>query len=136
MHPPPLNQVALSQEDAGHIGTLGICSYVYSGLQCLGGVFGALYVGMGIFLLNQNEQAGWFVIGVGSLISLFVIACAVLSYLAAKWLGEGKNWTFCLIIAALHCVGFPLGTALGVFTILVLNRPGVKAWFDARKPRA
>ena len=60
----------------------------------------------------------------------------MLSYLAAKWLGEGKNGTFCLVVGALHCVGFPLGTALGVFSILVLNRPGVKAWFEARKPRA
>ena len=136
MQPPPLDQVALSHEDAGHIKVLGICSYVYAGLQCLGGLFAALYVGMGILLLNQNQQAGWFVIGIGSLLSLLVFAFAVLSYLAAKWLGEGKNWTFCLVAAALHCVGFPLGTALGVFTILVLNRPGVKAWFDARKPRA
>jgi hypothetical protein len=27
MQPPPLDQVALSHEDAGHIKVLGICSY-------------------------------------------------------------------------------------------------------------
>jgi hypothetical protein len=36
---------------------------------------------------------------------------------------------FCQVIAGLNCLHMPLGTALGVFTLIVLNRPSVKALF-------
>ena len=33
-------------------------------------------------------------------------------------------------MACVCCVNIPLGTALGVFTLIVLSRPGVKAIYD------
>jgi hypothetical protein len=33
------------------------------------------------------------------------------------------------VTACLSCMNVPIGTALGVFAILVLNRPSVKALF-------
>ena len=37
---------------------------------------------------------------------------------------------FCFVIACLACMQMPLGTILGVFTIIVLARPSVKEMFD------
>ena len=37
--------------------------------------------------------------------------------------------TFCLVVAGFNCVNMPLGTILGVFTIVVLLRPAVTARF-------
>ena len=36
---------------------------------------------------------------------------------------------FCLVVAGIECLLIPLGTVLGVFTILVLLRPGTKTLF-------
>jgi hypothetical protein len=41
-----------------------------------------------------------------------------------------KRRKFYIVIAAICCAVFPLGTPLGVFTILVLSRPEVKAMFQ------
>jgi len=41
---------------------------------------------------------------------------------------------FCLIVAGIICIFMPLGTILGVFTIIVLVRPSVKAMFEGQAP--
>lgn len=130
----PLAQ--LTQADNEHLHLLGIMGYIYAGLECLIGLFAALYVGFGAFIVMSNEPMGWIFVAIGVFISLWIIACVVLSFLAAKWISQGKNWLFCMIIAGLHCASFPLGTALGVCSILVLCRPSVKAWFAANKAGA
>ena len=35
-----------------------------------------------------------------------------------------------MVIAALECLSVPLGTLLGVFTLVVLSRPSVRDSFD------
>jgi hypothetical protein len=39
------------------------------------------------------------------------------------------------IVAALYCLSIPWGTALGVFTFMVLNRPSVKPLFESASLR-
>jgi hypothetical protein len=48
---------------------------------------------------------------------------------AGIFLGRRKHYTFCLVMGCIECVFFPFGTALGVFTILVLVRESVKQLF-------
>jgi hypothetical protein len=45
-------------------------------------------------------------------------------------LSERRNPTFIMVIAAIQCLNMPLGTALGVFTIVVLQRASVKRLFE------
>jgi hypothetical protein len=40
--------------------------------------------------------------------------------------------TFSLIIAGVSCLGFPFGTVLGVFTLVVLLRDSVREEYEAR----
>ncbi len=47
---------------------------------------------------------------------------------------QNKRWTFCFVMAILLCLNPPLGTILGVFTIVVLNRPSVKELFGRNEP--
>lgn len=49
---------------------------------------------------------------------------------AGRCLARRRNRTFCLVIAGVGCLFMPLGTILGVFTIIVLMRPGVQAMFE------
>jgi hypothetical protein len=37
-----------------------------------------------------------------------------------------------MVIAIITCLSVPLGTALGVFTLIVLARPSVKQLFERR----
>ena len=50
--------------------------------------------------------------------------------LAGWWLAKRKHYWFCFVVACLACAFSPLGTVLGVFTIIVLLRPSVKALFE------
>jgi hypothetical protein len=56
--------------------------------------------------------------------------CAFCVFLAGRNLAQQRRYTFCLVIAGLLCIFIPFGTVLGVFTIVVLVRPSVKALFE------
>jgi hypothetical protein len=75
---------------------------------------------------------GWFMV----LFAGFFIAAgwglAICTAMAGKYLAEHKRYNFCLVVAAVLCLFMPFGTVLGVFTILVLVRPSVKALFEGR----
>jgi hypothetical protein len=51
---------------------------------------------------------------------------------SAACMARRKARTFCFVIACIACLNVPLGTALGVCTILVLSRPRVKDLFAGR----
>ncbi len=48
---------------------------------------------------------------------------------AADCIEKYERWEFCFVIAWLFCALFPLGTVLGVFTIIQLGRSDVKKAF-------
>lgn len=50
---------------------------------------------------------------------------------AGRCLAQRRRHLLCLIVAGLLCLCAPLGTVLGVFTLVTLLRPQVKAAFDA-----
>jgi hypothetical protein len=53
---------------------------------------------------------------------------------AGYFLSLRKYYTFCLVMAGIECLFMPVGTVLGVFTIIVLMRPTVKAMFEIAPP--
>jgi hypothetical protein len=61
---------------------------------------------------------------------------AVCLVVAGRSLARRRRYVFCLVIAGLTCLMCnPLGTVLGVLTIVVLNRPSVRALFEANHAR-
>ena len=146
-HGPPPNPQMM--QDAEHLKLLAVFHYVLGGLTALFGSFPIIHVAIGFAIVSGKfgpgahgsssggpppDQFGWiFVIFGGVAILLFWTFAALLIY-SGRCLSARRNHTFCFVIACLSCVGFPLGTALGVFTILVLQRPTVKALFDQPLP--
>ncbi|MCL5036808.1 MAG: hypothetical protein M1269_06805 [Chloroflexi bacterium] len=68
-------------------------------------------------------------------IGLFIAAgiiLAILLILGGYFLKKRKNYNFCFVIAILSCLFMPLGTILGVFTIIFLTRKTVKAMFEVK----
>ena len=69
--------------------------------------------------------------------SIFVLggwAWAILLLVTARKLRARKNRMFCCVIAGITCASVPLGTVLGVFTLVVLMRPSVQALFAGLPP--
>jgi hypothetical protein len=62
--------------------------------------------------------ADFFYFGFG----IYFITKAILNFMSARYLGQRRKRTFSIVTAGLNCISFPLGTALGVFTIIVLSR--------------
>ena len=67
--------------------------------------------------------------------SVFILGgwtLAVLVLMAGRFIARRKHYMFCFVMACVECVFMPFGTALGVFTILVLSRQSVKRLFNPR----
>lgn len=93
------------------------------------GMFGAVAVSAGSTKAESAVLGGVFVV-VGVVIMLFAAAKAFLCWTAASNISKRVGHTFCFVMACVICLSMPLGTALGIFTIIVLNRPSVKALFS------
>ena len=129
-----------SSEDEYHLHLLSIFHYVVAGLSALAGCLPLLYVLMGIFLMaagvatNRPDGAVPMLMGggmmmVGLFLFVFLEALAVGQLLNARYLQTHRHHTYCLVVAVINCLSFPLGTILGTFTILVLVRPSVRKLF-------
>lgn len=140
--PPPHPQLL---EDAEHLKLLSIFQYVMAGMTALAGCIPILHVVIGIVMVSGTLPSspssppppaafGWLFIGMGGMVILLAWTMAVLQFLTARWLGARRRRMFCFVMACIQCAGFPVGTALGVFTILVLQRPTVRTLFDAPDP--
>lgn len=68
-------------------------------------------------------------LGFGFVLLLIGIAILFCIILTGQSLAQHQNYTFCLIVAAAECFIFPIGTFIGIWTILVLRRNSVKALF-------
>ena len=130
----------MNQQDEDHLKILSILNYVFGGLGLLFAFFPVIYIILGAVILNDpqalannNEQPppalGWMLIGMGGCGMVLGLVGAALTILVGRSLAQRKRWLMCFIIACLQCVQFPLGTCLGVFSIIVLNRPAVKQAF-------
>lgn len=133
--------------DADHLRLLSIFHYVMAGVVAVFGCIPIIHVGMGVMMVSGKfpgpapgpgappfpAEMGWFFIGMGGLFILIAQTMAVLAFLSGRWIGARKNMTFCLVVAGIECLQVPLGTVLGVFTFLVLQRPTVRALFDANR---
>ena len=130
-------------QDQEHLRLLSVFHYVMAGLACLLPLVSLLYIGLGVAMLNGKMPssspaaahgdligAGFFV-AVGCMFFFVGVVGAVLNILAGRALARRERRNLCLVVASLNCLHMPLGTLLGVFTLIVLARPSVQALFNA-----
>ncbi|MCC4211882.1 hypothetical protein [Leeuwenhoekiella parthenopeia] len=115
-------------------------------LMVIKGVFNLLaalfFAGYGFFVsmiftnINQGElenapfDVGTF-LGVFSGIGFVVmLVFAILTFMAAKYLGETRKHTFITVVSILNCFTGILGILLGIFTLIEINKPHVKPLFN------
>jgi hypothetical protein len=137
-----------TNEDEQHLKLLSIFHFVVGGLIALVSCIPIFHFMIGLMFLvapppsraraGQGPQpetfiGGMFVVIAGSIIlaGWTVAACV---WLAGWFLYQRKHPMFCLVAACLECMWMPFGTVLGVFTIIVLQRPSVKKLFEGAIP--
>ena len=121
---------------------LGLFHFILGGLTALFACLPLIHVGVGAALLlgtfDSGEAAprfvGWIFVLMGSLFVLGGWALAAAMIAAGRMLRRRKSRTACQVIAALECLLMPLGTLLGVFTLMALSQDRAPDLFDAPPP--
>jgi hypothetical protein len=136
---PPIPQ---PDTDAEHLRLISIFHYVVGGMSVLFACFPIIHLVFGLVFIFAPEKfgqgtnqppafLGWFFVIFASCFILAGWTVGVLIMLTGRFIGRRKRYTFCFVMACVECLFMPFGTVLGVFTILVLNRPSVKEEFLA-----
>jgi hypothetical protein len=114
-----------------HVTILGWLHIALAALAILAG-FGLLLLfgGIGLVQHNRGDQAIMGVIGFCVAVFLFLISLPGL--LAGYGLLKHRRWgrILAMVVGALHLASFPIGTALGVYTFLILLKPEAEALFQ------
>ena len=111
---------------------LAICYRILGGL--VGLVLSFLILLIGTSVLTSGSVA---LIGMAIPLVLLLVGATIALALfeVASALQNHERRTFCLVVAWLVCALFPLGTVLGVLTILQLIQPEAERAFDeAERP--
>lgn len=144
--PPPMVNYAVpgGARDAEHLRLLSIFHYVYGALAMLFSCVFIVHIAMGVVALNDpsfftprgtnalaNAQPmppafGWIFIIMGSVAILIGWTIGILSIVSGRCIARRRRRVFSLVVAGLNCMSFPLGTALGVFTFVVLLRDSIR----------
>ena len=128
-------------QDEQHLNLLAIFHYVLGAMVIFGSSFILIYVAMGAAMVcgafgggrdAPPKEVGWLFVGIGSAGVVFGWTLGILIVVAGRKLHRRASKTFCTVIAVIECVALmPLGTALGIFTMVVLMRESVVKLFAA-----
>lgn len=140
-YPPPANGPEAYQ-DVQALRTLGVFTYIWAGICAVGACAGAASALVGSFVIGLTPQVfsgggpidedlsmGTPMINAGFVILLVLGALAILHLIAARSFTRNRNRSLILVSAVFALLNFPFGTVLGVFTFIVMTRPGVKSMF-------
>ena len=129
-----------ANRDLEHLRLLSIFHYVAAGILGFFSCLPFMHIAMGLFFILAPEVFdngepppkffGWFFVIMGSVFVLGGWTVTILLIVAGRFLKRHKRRIFCMVIAGISCLFMPVGTVLGVFTIIVLSRPTVKTLFE------
>ena len=138
--PLPAPVAVATAEDLSQLRLLAVFHYVVAAMTALFSLFPVIHLAVGIAMVTGTMAgndpdarfAGWLFIAFASVFILCGLALATAIAFAGRNLQLQRRHTYCLVVAGLSCMLMPFGTVLGVFTLIVLLRPGVKALFETR----
>ncbi|MBB3796273.1 hypothetical protein ACCQ14_14260 [Xanthomonas sp. NCPPB 2865] len=133
-----------SADDLQHLKLLSVFHYVLAAITALFSLFPLIHLFMGIAIITGHlpmthasadapsmdpRLFGWFfVVFAAVFIGCGLTLAAFMAY-AGRCIAQRRRHLLCLIVAGISCSFMPFGTVVGVFTLVVLLRPQVKALF-------
>ena len=129
-------------QDLEHLKLLAIFHYVLAGMTALGSLLPVFHLVIGLALLSGNlgngppppPEVGYFFVGIAGFFILTGLTIAAFLFFAGRCLARQRHYGLCFCVAAVSCLFMPLGTVLGVFTLVVLSRDTVKQCFAGTLP--
>ena len=132
--------------DADHLNLLAIFHFVGAGLALLGiGFLVAHYTFLHAMFTNPDiwknqkqpmpvppEQIFAMMKWIYLAGAVWFVTSGVLNLISGLCLRARKGRTFSLVVSGLNCLHLPLGTVLGVFTIVVLVRDSARELYSAQ----
>jgi hypothetical protein len=124
-------------QDSEHLKLLSIFHYVVAGMAAMVACIPFIHLFMGLALATGalgDSDPGTRPVGfaIMAFAAFFIVAgwiFAALVAFAGRSLQTRRRYTYCLVMAGIECIFMPVGTVLGVFTIIVLVRDPVKSLF-------
>ncbi|NTU41816.1 MAG: hypothetical protein HGA78_01935 [Nitrospirales bacterium] len=128
----------MTDQDSQHLKVLSVLHYVVGCLGIVASCLPLLHIAMGVTMLRSPALfardsgpppppfLGWILISIGLFFILFGMAMSIGILLSGRYISRRRGYLYSFVIACIECVFFPFGTALGVFSIVVLSRPSVK----------
>jgi len=118
-----------------HVRTLGILWLVYAGFRLLGAVAVGTFAS---FSWGPFDHLPFFVPGLLRVVGGFLLVAGVLGALAGWGLMERRPWArmLAIVLGVLALFRFPIGTALGVYTLWVLAPAASEAEYRATQRAA
>lgn len=132
---------ALSSREAKELRALATGHTVLAALEALVVLIAAFYLSSGVHMANHRfgllpeltPSTGWGVVVWSVVTIVFALIVVTLTFVAGRRIRDRRAHSFCLTVAAINCFFFPFGTILGIFTIIVLQRPNVRSAFGATR---
>lgn len=116
--------------DEKNVRLLALFHYAAAALTALLSSFFIAHIVMGVMMVRgPSDSSGYVLIGMGSAVVLLGWTMAALIAYAGRSIAARKRHTFCLVVAGLSCLFMPFGTALGIFTIVLLTKAPVRTMF-------
>jgi hypothetical protein len=140
MIPPLPADAAQYKKDTEHLRLLTIFHFIFGGFGVLGVGFLVFHFFIMRMILSNPQiqhQGGpppeamikiFAVIYI--ILAFFLVAGGLLNIFSAVGIKQRRRRMLSLITAGMNCISFPFGTALGVFTFIVLSRESVKTLYQ------
>jgi len=126
--------VPFTASDQSTLNTLAIFHFIYVGAI---GLLAAVALGFGLVASADHLHGPGILTGGVFMVLLLIVAAvlfvkAAVVFFSAVGLRKARHQTLSQIVACICCLNFPLGTILGVFTLIALSQPSVRALYEYR----
>jgi hypothetical protein len=111
----------------------GILTLVFSLFFVAYAAFGTVFMNMEEFShhgISPDFNPGYIFMIFGAIGFIICIVMGILQLMASKYIKELRKRDFIMVVAILGCLTGILGILLGIFTIIELQKPNVRALFE------
>ena len=125
-------------QDQEHLRLITIFHYIVGAIGFFFSLFPIIHVIIGYTAIVSPESlgasggdtppefVGWMFLILGLFFIITGMLCSFCIVMSGKYIKQRRKYWFSFVIACIQCMFFPFGTALGIFTIVVLSRDSVK----------
>jgi hypothetical protein len=129
------------EQKQNYLDVLAVFHYVYGGFSLLVTLMALGFMGIAFgasseWGRNWDATAGCVLMVVFVFILVVAGGVSVLNLLTGRALQTRRGYVLSLVTAGVNCLNVPLGTLLGIFTLVLLSDPTVRPLFDGHEPPA